>query len=301
MDYPYLEQPVQDYSYANLSYGDSGYVPPRMQRTVSENTDRSGHSTGSNDTYRSAGEVQSQLGPVSTFNYSVPSYVTSYDQDNQQTDYFASIGSQYQDVKEPEPGYSPSTTSGQLLETREGDEGAAWEATYQAQGFLSQMSYQRPNFSMIRCEDVDRALGDLRKRKPAATNWEAVQTVLQRYLYRYLSRHPRDAPRNQERITDALQEAACQIQMRVQGEEALNICFYAIAAVLAKLREESSGVRETGGSSSPSSGAQYVVSLYFFPLRVHLAYWWRLDQPQASDSCAVFQTANREHSAGQLT
>ncbi|KAM7186308.1 zinc finger protein AEBP2 [Naviculisporaceae sp. PSN 640] len=260
-DFSYLQQPLQDYNYTSLSYSDSACVPPRMQRTVSENTDRSGHSTGSNETYRSAGEYQLQPSSVSTFDYSVPGYITSYDNDNQETDYFASIGSQYQDVEAAELEYPSSTTSVQLLESREGDEAAAWEATSQAQGWLSQTSYQAPNFSWIRCDDVDRALGNLQKQNPAVTNWEAVQEVLQQHLFRYLSRHPRTKPQSQRKIMGALQEAACQIQMRVQGEEALDICYFAIAAVLAKLREESFGVQETGGPSS--SGAQPTSSQRF--------------------------------------
>ncbi|KAK4211116.1 hypothetical protein QBC37DRAFT_291002 [Rhypophila decipiens] len=286
-----------------------------MRRTLSENTDHSNGSAGSNRTHRSDEEHASQISAVPTFDYSLPGYVNgSQDAD----DFVASVGSQYQGVDEGTAsyvaartsGYSPASTSeytqtaasgytrapasehaeyaeyaeyteypqttaseyftaqaadyspapasehtqagasAPLLDSIEGDEAAAYEASMYAQQILSQTTYRTPRFSMIRGEDVDETLGELQRRDPAATDREAIQAALQRFLSRYLSRHTRGTDRDQAKITNALREAAFQLQLRIQGEEALNICYFAIAAVLASLRDENPRAQLTTGSSS---------------------------------------------------
>lgn len=247
----YLDQTPQGYSYSSLSYGDPAYSSSVMERTVSEHTDRSGRSAGSNDTHWSAGEYSSQTSPVLGFDQPVPGYVASYRNDTQDTGYLAeAIGSQYIGLEESASEYPPPPDSIQLLDSRAGDEAAAWRATTEAYEQLRQTSYRKPKFSIIHCEDVDRALGELRRRNPEVEDREAVQAVLKRFLSRYLSRHPRGTNRDQARVTCALQEAACQLQGRVQGEEAFDICYLAIASVLATLRGEGSEPQEARGSSS---------------------------------------------------
>ncbi|KAM7198612.1 hypothetical protein V8F33_004879 [Rhypophila sp. PSN 637] len=309
----YYGQGAPGYSYKTSPYGDAEYSASGMRRTLSENTDHSNRSAGSDDTHWSNGEHASQISPVSTFDYSAPSYVRPYGDGSQDADYFvASIGSQYQGVDEgaasyvaaqasgysPAPaseytqtaasGYTrapaseyaeyteyPQTTASEyftaqaadyspasaseytqteasvpLLDSIEGDEAAAREASMYAQQILIQTAYRTPKFSMICREDVDKTLGELQRRNPAATDREAVQAALQRFLSRYLSRHTRGTDKDQARITNALREAAFQLQLRIQGEEAVKICYFAIAAVLASLREENLRAQATADSSS---------------------------------------------------
>lgn len=246
--------------YASLSYTDDAYGSSSMRRTLSELTDHSNRSTDSNHTHWSAGEYPSQTSPVSaggeqpSFDYSIPSYAALYGTSQDSENLFDSIGSQYQDIEESTPDSLPF----QLLESRAGDEAAALQVTQIAQEQLVSDAYRKPSFTIVTFDAVDSALKHLRKRVASCSDREAVQDV----LWRYLSRQLNDANHNRENVNTALQEAACQLQLRVQGEEAYNICYYAIAAVLADLREplpdESFETQDQGG---PSPMGQYVGSL----------------------------------------
>ncbi|KAM7221361.1 hypothetical protein V8F06_003329 [Rhypophila decipiens] len=303
-----------------------------MRRTLSDNTDHSNGSAGSNDTHWSDEDHAPHY-------YSVPDYARpdgeygDYGDGSQDAGHFVpSIGSQYPGVDEgaasyvaaQASGYSrtstseytqtaaseytrapaseyaeyseyteyPQTTASEyftaqatdyspapaseytqtgasvpLLGSREGDDAAAREASMYAQQILSQTAYRTPRFSMIRGEDVDETLGELQRRDPAATDREAVQAALQRFLSRYLSRHASGTDKDQAVITDALREAAFQLQLRIQGKEAVEICYYAIAVVLANLRDENPRAQPTAGSSSTM--VQTTAGNQRFVCRVH--------------------------------
>jgi len=247
----YLQQSTP--GYPSLSYTPDVYGSSNMRRTISQLTDHSNRSTDSNHSHWSTGEYPSQTSPTSvrdSFDYSIPSYAAPYGS-SQDTEYlFDSIGSQYQGVEESSPF--------QLLESRAGDEAAALHATQVAQEQLISDAYRKPSFTIVTYEAVDSALKYLRKRAPDASDRDAVQDVLRRYISRQL----KDVNPNQTKISTALQEAACQLQLRVQGEEAYNICYYSIASVLARLREQLPDENlEAQDQEGSSSMRQYVGSL----------------------------------------
>lgn len=151
-------------------------------------------------------------------------------------------GSQHQHsgYQLPQPSHRPSRL--EQFTTREGREDAAWTATLAANTLIiAQRPYGDGGPTFISSGALEEALqGYLRRGVD-----EPVRPAVQDVLYQQL--HPRihDVDSYYDDIMRILEEAAYQLQIRLQCPEVLGICFYSLATVLTKLigdpEEESKG------------------------------------------------------------
>ena len=120
----------------------------------------------------------------------------------------------------------------QLFSTQAGNEEAAWQATLAANSLIiAQQTFSDGGPFLVTSEAVNEALRRHQDQGDEEPVRPAVQDVLHQQLYLRLG----DTDHFYHEIIRLLQEAAYQLQIRLQGPEVMDICFYAIAAVLADL------------------------------------------------------------------
>lgn len=152
-------------------------------------------------------------------------------------------GSQHQHsgYQLPQPSHQPGRS--EQFTTRAGREDAAWTATLAANTLIiAQRPYGDGGPTFISSEALEEALqGYLRCGAD-----EPVRPAVQDVLYQQL--HPRihDVDSYFDDIMRILEQAAYQLQIRLQCPEVLAICYYSLATVLTKLivgdpEEESKG------------------------------------------------------------
>ena len=119
--------------------------------------------------------------------------------------------------------------------TKDGREDIAWQATHAANFMITNPElFWDPSPSFITAEAVDEAIQRYRDEGVDEPARHGVQDVLSRHLMRRF----RDIEHfSYPEIDQILKEAACQLLMRLRGPEALDICYLAIAAVLAELMD----------------------------------------------------------------
>ncbi|KAK3316669.1 hypothetical protein B0H66DRAFT_301077 [Apodospora peruviana] len=218
----------------NRSHGSS-----TMQRTLSGATDNSTSSVGTS--YSAFGSVDTSSSGISSPSVgeslyqpdnSTPYSMLSYG-DTKTTDHYAEVESQYQNADTQQGHESSALVSLRQVfdDTIYDIQGAAWQATQDAQSeLLNQNSQLR--FFHITSEAVESNFKRLQKRSKDASYREAVQDVLYRHLLRQFS----DRNQVQTDVNTALREAAYQLLLQVEGDEASGICYYAIAATLDRLQ-----------------------------------------------------------------
>lgn len=160
----------------------------------------------------------------------------------------ATTGSQYQETGHQLPQALHLSSPLQPLTTRAGIEEAARQATMAANILIiNQQSVGDGGPSFITSEAVEEALQWHQDQGTEEPVRPAVQDVLYRQLYPCFS----DIDHSSTDISRILEEAAYQLQIRLQGPNVLGICFYAILTILVELTTDP-GTAETNASSSGS-------------------------------------------------
>ncbi|KAK4154172.1 hypothetical protein C8A00DRAFT_14691 [Chaetomidium leptoderma] len=159
----------------------------------------------------------------------------------------SATGSQYQQSGHLLPQALHLTSHLQQFSTQPGIEDAAWHATLAAKSLTaSRLSFEDGGTSFITSEAVEEALQSYHGHGAE----EPVRPAVQEVLYQQLQPRFGDVDHFYTDITMILEEAAYQLQSRLQGPEVLEICFYAIVTVLAKLMGgDTEADDNTGGSS----------------------------------------------------
>lgn len=218
--------------------------PFPMQRTLSEATSYTVDSNLSASTCSSGGYLMDYPLSSPTFENATKydkssSYYSTMHDDAQDTDYFvSSTGAQYAhvDMQVPEDVPLGTARSSERFTTAVGDiENAASLAMQHAQSRLDLGGEQPSIISSDAVENLAQRLL-LRKRDRCTADRKAVQNVLYHYLYQLFKEEgtfPVDP-----RVSEALEEAACQLQLRLQGQEASRISYLAIVTVLAELQKQ---------------------------------------------------------------
>ncbi|KAH6617261.1 hypothetical protein F5144DRAFT_499089 [Chaetomium tenue] len=155
----------------------------------------------------------------------------------------SATGSQYQQsgTQIPQGLQLPSTL--QLFSTQAGNEEAAWQATQAANSLIvNRQTFSGGGPFLVTSEAVEEAL----RRHQGQSDEEPVRLAVQAVLYQQLDLRLGDTDHFYHEIIRLLQEAAYQLQIRLQGPNVIDICYYAIAAVLADL---------TGDPEADNNGA----------------------------------------------
>jgi hypothetical protein len=144
----------------------------------------------------------------------------------------SATGSQYYQsgTQMPQGLQLPSTLH--IFSTQAGNEEAAWQATLAANSLIiNQQTFSDGGPFLITSDAVEEALRRYQDQGHEEPVRPAVQDVLHQQLY--LRRGDTEHFYNEN--IRLLQEAAYELQRRLQGDEVIHICYYAIAAVLADL------------------------------------------------------------------
>lgn len=217
-----------------------------MQRSNSQSTSctvdssytTSSYSSGYYTTdYSSTGAASIEDGayydtsPTSSFFYPPSSSEVVEDTDQ----LLAATGSQYQHSGQQLPQVLQLSSPLKLFDSRMGNiEGAAKQATEYASSLVAgPQPVGGYAMSVITCEAVEDAL---------SRGWdggeEPVRAAVQDVLYQQLHRQFNDVDQPYVEAGMILGEAAYQLQVRLRGPEVVDICYYAIVAVLAQLRAD---------------------------------------------------------------
>ncbi|KAH6842575.1 hypothetical protein B0I37DRAFT_417744 [Chaetomium sp. MPI-CAGE-AT-0009] len=144
----------------------------------------------------------------------------------------SATGSQYQQSGTQLPQGLQLPGPLQLFTTQAGNEEAAWQATLAANSLIiDQQTFSDGGPFLITSEAVEEAL----QRHQDQGDEEPVRPAVQDVLYQQLYLRLGDTDHYYSEIIRLLQEAAYQLQIRLQGPKVIEICFYAIAAVLADM------------------------------------------------------------------
>jgi hypothetical protein len=165
----------------------------------------------------------------------------------------SATGSQYHQSDHQLPQALQLSSPLQPLNTQAGNEEAAWQATLVANSLIiDRRSFGDGGPSLITSEAVEEAL---QRHRDQGTE-EPVRPAVQDVLYQQL--HPRfgDTDHYYTEIIRLLEEAAYQLQIRLQGPKVLDICFYAIVAVLAELTGDPDADNNGVGSGSADAPGQ---------------------------------------------
>ncbi|GAB1316224.1 hypothetical protein MFIFM68171_06434 [Madurella fahalii] len=218
-----------------------------MQRSSSQSTTYTVGSsyTTSTDLTDYSSFSQSPIDGPSTSHYQYP-YPHSQDTDH----LLSATGSQYQHSDRQLPQVLQLSSPLQLFNGSFGSiEEAARQATEYARSLIdSQGSYGLANLSIVSSEAVDEALWRLQEQGGDSSPRAAVQDVLHQHLYRQFT----DIGQLQSDPNIALEEAAYQLQLRLQGPKVLDICYYAIVATLAQLARDLEACEEFPDAESLS-------------------------------------------------
>ena len=217
-----------------------------MERCFSGSTDRT---AGSNYTTHTSYSAHSSATAYSTHDFIFPKDEAdqgplSYPDppavyELQDLNHFLSAtGDQFSQEPCPSSPLEPFTT-------KVGREDAAWQATHAAHIMITNPQlFWNTSPSFITAEAVDEAIQGYREQGVDEPARPGVQDVLSQHLYvRFRAIEPFSYPE----IGQILKEAAYQLQVRLQGPEALDICYLAIAAVLAELMDPEEEAREANG------------------------------------------------------
>lgn len=90
-------------------------------------------------------------------------------------------------------------------------------------------------------------------RRGRSRDQEAARAAVQNVLYKQLYRKFHDMDHYSTDAAGILDEAAYQLQLRLQGPEVSEICYYAISIVLAKLRQDLEPAKPAGDHGLSSS------------------------------------------------
>jgi len=154
----------------------------------------------------------------------------------------SATGSQYQQSGYHLPQALHLPGPSKQFTTRAGREDAAWQATLVANSLIIvQQPCSAGSPSFISSEAVEEAFQRHQEQGADEPARPAVQDVLYQQLYPRIS----DVDLYYSDIIRILEEGAYQLQIRLQCPEVLDICYYALAAVLTELtgdpEEESKG------------------------------------------------------------
>ncbi|KAK3937399.1 hypothetical protein QBC46DRAFT_267589 [Diplogelasinospora grovesii] len=222
-----------DYSYptsADMMRSESSTTQFTNDSVFSETSTSSGQY--SVDGYTTLNCTSNEEAPA--YEYTTAPFPPSY-QDSQwsSASVIASAGSQYGSQNVPRPFLL--TTSLDILNSAVGNiEGATTLAMQWASSQLTNSVAVEP--SLITSSAVNEALRQLQGRESDSPEREAVQSVLYSQLDLYCKGI--DQFEAQTRIVQALQESAYQLQCLIEGPHAWDICFYAIADILARLQSD---------------------------------------------------------------
>ncbi|KAK4126670.1 hypothetical protein N657DRAFT_661066 [Parathielavia appendiculata] len=144
----------------------------------------------------------------------------------------SATGFQYQESDHHLPRVPQLSSASQPLNSQASIEKAAWRATLAANSLV----ITRPSFgdhgpSVITFEAVEEAL----QRQLEQGFEEPVRPAVQDILYQELSPRFHKMDLFHAEMTRILEEAAYQLQIRLQGPKVIDICYYAIVAILARL------------------------------------------------------------------
>ena len=207
-----------------------------MERGLSGSTNRT---AGSNYTTHTSSSAHSSATACSTHDFTFPkdeAYQgpSSYPDppsvyEPQDLNHFVSAtGDQFSQDPCPSSPLEPFTT-------KDGREDTAWQATHAAHFMITNPElFWNASPSFITAEAVDEAIQRYRDQGVDEPARPGVQDVLLHHLmhrFRAIEYFP------YPEIDQILKEAAYHLQMRLQGPEALDICYLAIAAVLAELMD----------------------------------------------------------------
>ncbi|AEO59225.1 hypothetical protein MYCTH_2307326 [Thermothelomyces thermophilus ATCC 42464] len=162
----------------------------------------------------------------------------------------SATGSQYLDNGGSWPQPLPLSSPLPALGTRAGNEDAAWQATLAANSLIT--NRQPPGngrSSLISSVAVDEAVKMHQDRGVE----EPVRPAIQDVLYRHLRPRFSDIDHYYADIIQLLEEAAYQLQVRLQGPQVMEICSIAIAAVLAMLSEDAGADNNGANPGWPDS------------------------------------------------
>jgi hypothetical protein len=147
----------------------------------------------------------------------------------------SATGSQYQQSGTQLPQGLQLPSPLQLFTTQAANEEAAWQATLAANSLIiDQQTFSDGGPFLVTSEAVEEAL----RRHQDQGDEEPVRPAVQDVLYQQLCLRLGDTDHFYPEIIRLLQEAAYQLQIRLQGPKVIEICFYAIAAVLADMTGE---------------------------------------------------------------
>ncbi|KAK4240221.1 hypothetical protein C8A03DRAFT_13431 [Achaetomium macrosporum] len=217
--------------------------PSSMERSTSQSTSRTVDSkytaTSSSSGCYSADYVS--IGPSlakdgAFFDEPPTLYPASYSEAHDTAHLLSALGAQYQHTSQQLPQelqfYSPL----QHFDRRMGSiEDAARQATENARSLITnERALGQYNLSVITFQAVEEARQRLEKQGLEASPRAAVQNIVYELLHRLFI----DTDCCYTDTNLILEEAAYQLQVQVQGEEALDICYLAIVSVLAMLRAD---------------------------------------------------------------
>ncbi|KAL2022021.1 hypothetical protein VTK56DRAFT_6261 [Thermocarpiscus australiensis] len=222
----------------SLSQDGSWHGSAPMQRTESQATDSTTESSGTT----SSGTLASH-GLQSLFSEDPSEFFTSHDSS---PSWYTWSSSEPQDPSQllSSTGSQDQLSSQQLPQALQlsnpwlfhREVGSIEEAARQATGYansliLSQQPLRGDWPSVVTSEAVEVALQKLREQGLDASPRAAVQDVLHQELHRRFN----NTDQTHTDTSKILEEAAYQLQLRLQGPEVSEICYYAILSVLAGL------------------------------------------------------------------
>jgi hypothetical protein len=214
-----------------------------MERSTSQSTSRTvdssytatSYSSGYYSTgYSSAGPSPTTDGVFFEHTPRTSAFPTSYPEAHDTTHLLSALGAQYHHTGQQLPQelqfYNPLQ---HLFDERRGSiEDAARQATEDARSLIAnERALGQYELAVVTFQAVEEARRRLEKQRLEASPRAAVQSI----VYELLHQQFLDPDGCYTDTNLILQEAAYQLQVQVQGEEALDICYLAIVSVLAQL------------------------------------------------------------------
>lgn len=171
----------------------------------------------------------------------------------------SATGSQYQQSGHQLPQTLHLASPLQPFSTQSGIEDAARQATLAANSLvINRQSFQHGGPSHITFDAVEEAL----QRHQQLGSEEPVRPAVQEVLYQQLYSRFRDVDHFYPDIIRALEEAAYQLQVRLQGPNVIDICFLAIVTVLVELTGDVGSDTTTTTTANGLSSGSTTLDLY---------------------------------------
>ncbi|KAK3305382.1 uncharacterized protein B0T15DRAFT_511304 [Chaetomium strumarium] len=217
--------------------------PSNMERSTSQSTSRTADSSYTATSYSSGcystGYSSAGPSPITDgvlLEHTQSAYPTSYPEAHDTAHLLSALGAQYHHAGQQLPQELQFCSPLQHFDGRMGSiEDAARQATEIARSLIANERALGPyELGVVTFQAVEEARQRLEKQGLEASPRAAVQRVVYELLHRQLN----DADGCYTDANLVLEEAAYQLQVQVQGEEALDICYLAIVSVLAELRAD---------------------------------------------------------------